>query len=161
MWEAVRAITLLLLKPRRFVDVAADHDVAREFETNQQLREAYPNRQLPPDRRQGFEKNARDRMGKIGKALSGAFAIVLLTLVAGLLAGVVLNRAAGPPSRILSMALQLVAAGIILGATLSLLGWEISSWGGETLPEKVNRWLYRFLYALGTFIFVLAMSWQG
>ena len=55
----------------------------------------------------------------------------------------------------------MVAAGILLGATLSILGWEIQSYKGRTLPERVNRWLYRSLYVLGTFLLVLALSWQG
>ncbi len=44
--------------------------------------------------------------------------------------------------------------------TLALLGWEIQSYKGVSLPENVNRWLFRLQYWFGTFLFVLSLPWS-
>jgi hypothetical protein len=50
--------------------------------------------------------------------------------------------------------LQLVGGGLALLATLAVLGWEIQSFKGDTLPEEVNKSLFRSAYWLGTFLIV-------
>jgi hypothetical protein len=54
--------------------------------------------------------------------------------------------------------LQIAGTGLLLWATLFVRGWEIQSWGGNTLGERVNRWLYRALSFVGTLILVFALS---
>lgn len=49
---------------------------------------------------------------------------------------------------------------VLLWATLAFQGWPIQSSSDATLTERVNRWLFRFLYALGTCLLVSAAVWQ-
>jgi hypothetical protein len=71
----------------------------------------------------------------------------------------VLSRYVGKSSSIWTTILQLTSATLILTATLAVLAWEIQSYVGQTLPEKVNRWLYRTLYVVGTYLFIVSLAW--
>ena len=156
----ITLIFLILAFPAKFVRLAVKHDVALELETNQQLLSTYPNRKLPPDRLSDFEKNAWNRTKKIRSAIFGSVWSTGVAVILGLLTGYLIDRVAGKPSVAVLSSLQIVAAGIILVATLAFLGWEIQSFKGQTLPEKVNRWLFRTLYWLGTFLFVVSLGWS-
>ena len=54
--------------------------------------------------------------------------------------------------------LQVAAAILLLWGTLFVGGWDIQSWGGVTLTERVNRWLFRFMYCIGTAAVVVSLS---
>lgn len=138
----VREILLLLLCPTRFVRQAMDHDA-----------------RLPPVLSLTGEALIRARVTRIRRSLAMAFSLVVASLGLGWVSGVALARAVGPARPAVVAFLQLVAAGIILGATLAVLGSEIRSYTGQTLPEKVNRWLYRVLYVVGTYLLVLSLTW--
>ena len=151
---------MLLFAPKAFVKRAVAHDVAKEFETNTQLQKTFPNRELPPERLAEHEKLATKRVRKIRSALLSAFIYTLSAIAAAVFSAMILSSWMGKPSTLAVYAIQIVAAGIILIATLAVLGWEIQSWKGNTLPEKVNRWLFRSQYWVGTYLFVLAVSWD-
>ena len=148
-----------LISPDAFVRRSVQHDIESEFETNKELIKAYPDRTLPPDRAKNVEANARDRTLKIRAALSIAAFSTLLAVLAGVIVGSTLHDIAGSPSRTTVAILQVFGAGVILTATLAVLGWEIQSYKGQSLPEKVNRWLFRSQYWLGTFLFVMSVAW--
>ena len=57
-------------------------------------------------------------------------------------------------------ALQVIAGAILLWATLSYLGWEIQTYKSETLGEKVNRWIFRGNYCVGTAVLVCSLLWS-
>lgn len=157
----IKAIFLMLVRPRMFVRLSIEHDVALEFESNRQLLVAYPDRKLPPDKLKNFEDNARDRTRKIRSAFFAAIWYTVSAITLGLLTGHLIGLLAGKPSPILLSSLQIIAAGIILIATLSLLGWKIQSYKGQSLPEKANRWLFRTQYWIGTYLFVMSFGWTG
>jgi hypothetical protein len=138
IWQAV----LLLFSPARFVREAADHDT-----------------RLPPAQNLTGEALTWDRVIRIRCSLATAFSSVVLSLTLGWVSGVFLIRTVGPASRTVIALLQLLAACIILGATLAVLDWETRSFTGQTLPEKVNRCLYRLLYVVGTYLLVLSLRW--
>jgi hypothetical protein len=54
--------------------------------------------------------------------------------------------------------LQIAGTGLLLWATLFVRGWEIQTYGGKTLTERVNQWIFRALSFIGTLILVLALS---
>ena len=54
--------------------------------------------------------------------------------------------------------LQIGGAMLFLWGTLFVRGWEIETWSGVSLTERVNRWLYRILYCTGTSIIVLSLA---
>ncbi|MFH1215103.1 MAG: hypothetical protein V1706_01235 [Pseudomonadota bacterium] len=154
-----KAVFLLLFQPAKFVALSVQHDIAAEFETNKQFLQQYPNRVLPPERLKNFEDNSWDRTKKIRVAFFTALWSTTLAIVVGILAGHFVSSWFGKPSSAVSSALQVGGAGVILIATLALLGWEIQSCKGQSLPEKANRWLFRIQYWFGTVLFVFSLSW--
>lgn len=54
--------------------------------------------------------------------------------------------------------LQIAGAGLLLWGTLFVRGWEIQSYSGIQLTERVNHWLYRALYCVGTAVIVYSLS---
>jgi hypothetical protein len=152
------AVWLLIAKPSRFIEQAIWHAIDHEFKSNSQLIAIYPSRELPPDELKSFETDAADRTWKIRSALVSAFWLTTSAVLLGLLAGFAFAVLFGKPSSWIVSILAVAGAAIILFATLALLGWEIQSCKGDTLPEMVNQWLFRFLYWCGTFLFVLSIS---
>ena len=55
--------------------------------------------------------------------------------------------------------LQIVGACFLLWGTLFVRGWEIETNCGVTFTERVNQWLYRFLYCVGTAVLVCSLVW--
>lgn len=157
----VKAVMFALFRPARFVELSVIHDTALSFETNQQLLAKYPNRQLPPEEIKEVEKVVWERTKKIRGALFAAFWSTAIAILVGVLAGYSAGCVFGEPPAVLLSALQILGAGIILIATLALLGWEIETWKGRSLPEQVNRWLFRVQYWFGTTLFVFSLAWSG
>lgn len=53
---------------------------------------------------------------------------------------------------------MLVGSGLILWGTLSyLINWKVQTWGGKTLPEKINKNLFRGSYIIGTVLIFLGI----
>lgn len=46
--------------------------------------------------------------------------------------------------------LQVMGTSLLLWGTLFVRGWEIQTYSGVSFTERVNQWLYRFLYCIGT-----------
>jgi len=138
-----------------------EHDLEREWETNAEWRSAYPDRRVPPEKTQNFRNLAASRTAKLRSAVFGSLVTTLAAVIAGFAAGALLHRLFGPAPSLLLGGLQLTGAGVLLGATLAEVGREIESWTQQTLAEKVNRWVFRTLYVLGTFVLVVSVGWTG
>lgn len=94
--------------------------------------------------------------------LRDAFRKSLFLVLGSIVVGVAFGRfsrliCVAPGGVILAM--QGVGAALLLWGTLFVRGWEIQTYAGVTLTERVNRWLYRFLYCVGTAVLVWAVSW--
>ncbi len=157
----IKAVFLLLFRPTEFVAFTVLYEVESEFETNTKFSEENPNRQLPPERLKRFEDNAWNRTKKIRAAFFTAVWSTTFAILVGVLAGCYANSRIVKPSGPILSALQVAGSGIILVATLALLGQEIQSWSGNSLPERTNRWLFKVQYWLGTALFVFSLSWTG
>jgi hypothetical protein len=48
---------------------------------------------------------------------------------------------------------------VLLWATIAVRGNEIETWGGVTLSERVNKWIFQGLYFVGTTFLVWSVSW--
>lgn len=155
----IYAVILALVCPREFVRRSVGHDIAFEFERNPDLLKTYPDRQFPEDRRKAYEELSWERTRKIRGALWMAWWSTAVAVAFGFASGAVLAAAFGNAGSSAIAVLQATGAGIILAATLALLGWEIQSYKGQTLPEKANRWIFRAQYWLGTFLFVVSLRW--
>jgi predicted MFS family arabinose efflux permease len=95
----------------------------------------------------------------VRRAFWQSLALVLMSALLGYLAGVALGSALGCAPGWAIKGLQIVGAGILLWATLFVRGWEIQSYRGVTLTERVNRWIYRSMYCKGTVVLVASLSW--
>lgn len=84
---------------------------------------------------------------------------MLSALACGILVGLFLRSIVGPV--LLGAAIAAIFGTVILlWTTLALQGWTVQSFSDTTLTERVNRWLFRFLYAVGTALLVSAAIWQ-
>lgn len=95
----------------------------------------------------------------VQRAFWNSLVLVGAALTVGAAVGALARRFWGPagPATIVSM--QIVAAGILLWATLFLRGWDIQSIGGVTLTERVNQWWFRTAYWTGTAMLAASMMW--
>ena len=104
----------------------------------------------------GFVQAARD----IRRAIATSVAMVLGTILVGWLSGMLLTKGFGPAPDATSTVCQFGGAGILLWATLSKQGWNIQTFNGNTLPERLDRYIYRGLYVFGTWLLVLSLAWS-
>ena len=114
--------------------------------------------------RAGFPKPApppTPRAIVLRNALWWSLVAVVSSVVAGTALGFLLKKALVQRPGSIPIVLQVVGAMLLLWGTLFVRGWDIQSYGGVMLTERVNRWLYRSLYCIGTALVVssLALSW--
>ncbi len=121
---------------------------SREEETDEGIRAAFP-RPVPSEKPRAF---------KIRRALWSSLLLVAASVIAGLVIGKALAYLLGHTTGKAPIVLQLTGAMLLLWGTLFVRGWDIQSYGGATLTERVNRWLYRGLYCIGTTAVVASLS---
>ncbi len=136
----IRAVLLLFFRAPAFVRICKEHD------------KALPSVTKPQDQQEEATHQLR-------RALGHGLILVLISGLAGAVGGYVLSHAIGKPIAAWLVGLQLMAGLILLWATLTYLGWEIQTWKGQTLAEKVNRWIFRGNYCLGTALLVTSLTW--
>jgi len=93
------------------------------------------------------------------QALFRSLFLVLLSGLVGLILSELTCRLFGPSKSWLA-ALQVLGAMILLWATLAVRGWDVLTFSGVTLTERVNQWIYRTLYCLGTALLVMTVGWS-
>lgn len=99
------------------------------------------------------------RLDKIRTALWESSLWCLGSVFAGVFVGGMAWLLLGPRS---NAAVFVIAVGtvIVLWATLAVRGWDIQSWDDVTLSERLNRWVFRSLYSLGTALMVAGSFWS-
>jgi hypothetical protein len=117
-----------------------------------------------------FQKTAAPALGldiasndNTAYVVRNAFWLSLLAVVVSCIAGAVAGATAadifGGAGSTLTSVLQGVAALLLLWGTLFVRGWEIQSYGGSTLIERVDLWVFRALYCVGTGLLVASLVW--
>ncbi len=96
---------------------------------------------------------------RVRDALLNSLLLVLAAAGAGFLLGYVLRTWWGPATAGIVAMLQVIGALTLLWATLAVRGWDILTFGGITYTERVNQWIYRFIYCVGTSILVWSLAW--
>ena len=94
---------------------------------------------------------------KVRRALLNSLLLVLLAGAVGWSLGVALTRLYGPACPSTILLLQMFGAMILLWATLAVRGWDIVTYASATLSERVNQWIYRFLYCCGSAVLVWSL----
>ncbi|MDC7824810.1 hypothetical protein PQS90_06600 [Pseudomonas sp. BLCC-B13] len=137
--RAVYLCLLLLFRPKKFKEI--------ESEENKLLNA------------EGTSNETTPRSSIVRRAFLYSALLVLLFCAIGFSLGLLLGNTLTCAKPWLISSLQIVGACVLLWRTLFVRGWEILSYGGVTLSERVNQWLYRFLYCIGTAVVVSSLSW--
>lgn len=135
--RAVRIICLLLFKPKRFLEIQAE-DTA--------VLTAMPR----AEKEQGALV--------VRRAFFSSLLLVLVSAGLGYSVGVALAMTIGCLAAAALVWLQIAGTSLLLWGTLFIRGWEIQTYGGVTLTERVNQWIYRGLYCAGTAILVASLA---
>jgi hypothetical protein len=138
-WRAVHLCFLAIFSPRRF-DKYEQPDLI-DLETRPNATERY-------------------RVTKVQRAFLHSLGLVLASGVVGLVLGTIACHYIGK-SDLGVATLQTVGAALVLWATLAVRGWDIETFAGVTLTERVNQWIYRSLSCLGTAILVMTVPWAS
>lgn len=97
----------------------------------------------------------------VRRAFLTSFLLVAASGTTGYLAGLLVSTTCTCATPKIVMWLQIVGACLLLWGTLFVRGWEIQTYSGHTLTERVNQWLYRALYCVGTAIVVFSLAWPA
>jgi hypothetical protein len=108
-----------------------------------------------------LKKQEISRIRIIRRAMFWSFIIVSISFIIGFFIALLLNILIGKVNHTVIVILQILGGLIILWATLFLRGWDIQTFVGTTLSERVNSWIYRFAYCLGTIILVISFFLQS
>ena len=95
----------------------------------------------------------------VTKAFWVSLIFIIISASFGALAGLLLKLCFNNPPASAICLLQIFGASMLLWGTLFIRGWEIQTYSGVTLTERVNQWLYRGLYCVGTSIIVCSLIW--
>jgi len=139
--RAVRLSLLLLFAPKRFIEIENQDLAARKNYT------------------EGSSKPASAEI--VRSAFFRSFVLVIVSAAVGFAGGKVVHaigRCATPETVAWS---QIAGAALLLWGTLFVRGWEIQTYSGVRLTERVNQWLYRFLYCIGTAVLVYSVSFPA
>lgn len=156
----IKALALFFFRPKRFVELAVEHDVAWILSTESDIRERYLRGEYKPktDEQRAY---AEQRSSGLRRSLFHSAFVVLGAAVVGLLAGIIARHLLGSLGGFASNLLQVLAVGIILWATLWQLTRELQSFGGKSLPERVHGWIFNSLYTVGTIVLFVVYAWQA
>jgi hypothetical protein len=146
------AIMLLVVAPSKLIAHSVDHAIRSQPGVLEAKREK--------ELRLSFEAQFQNSITRIRSALFGAFVVVASSIAAALVTGAVLTNLAIAKSQAWNAWLQFGGIGVLLCATLARVDPSaIQTYDGGTLPERVDLWLYRFLYVVGSYALALSVAW--
>jgi hypothetical protein len=142
---------LALFVPDSPIEELAEDDHQLKLSTNELLRKAgadEPAKQLPRSR-----EAVTARLGVIPRALLSCAAII-----GSALPGAIIFSSAAPALLVLHRRFfATVTLGSFASGTLARLGWAGPSGAGGTVVERLDSYVLRILYWLGTFAGTLAL----
>lgn len=130
---------LMYVWPRRFINAC----ISKSGHTNE-------------DQIENVKQNDTSRIKKIRKSHAIYFLLVTFLSILGFLVALTINTFC-PFELFFIRVFRLISIIVIAWAVLSKLTWEIQSWKGESLPEQVNSFSFKFFYSLGIFMAVIAI----
>jgi hypothetical protein len=136
-FKAIHLVALLLLKPITFLELQAE---------DAQLLNSV----------QGSSKPQSAEV--VRRALVGSFILVVGSAAVGYLGGIALGwglRCISPGGIVW---FQIIGTSLLLWGTLFVRGWDIQTYGGVSFTERVNQWIYRTLYCIGTATLVASLA---
>ena len=135
--QATRLCVVLLANPKKFDEIQEADQAARG----------------------SYNETASDKSSSelVRSAFFTSLALVLLSGAAGSVVAIGMNGLSFCATTMNAPTLQVISAGLLLWGTLFVRGWEIQTSSGVQLVERVNQWLYRSLYCIGTAVFVYSL----
>jgi len=121
--------------------------MAKEEEKDKEERKSFS--QPPPP--------SEERACVIRRAFWSSLFLMIASAAIGYIVGQIIDKLFGSMPKILITSLQIIGVMLLLWGTLFVRGWEIQSYGGVTLSERVNKWIYRALYCIGTAIIICSV----
>lgn len=133
----LKLIALLVFWPARFLELEAEDNATLNAITNP----THPERALV-----------------VRGALFASLGLVVASAAFGYASGIAAGYWFGcAPSGAIAW-FQIVGTSVLLWGTLFIRGWDVQSHGGVTLTERVNQWIYRALYCVGTATLVCSVA---
>jgi hypothetical protein len=137
----VRAIYLC------FLVIFLPAKLAKEEEKDEEDRKKLPQPVPPPEQRAFI----------IRRAFWTSLLLMIASAAIGYIGGQVINELLCSVPMIIITLFQITGALLLLWGTLFVRGWEIQSYGGVTLSERANKWIYRALYCIGTSVVICSL----
>lgn len=139
IFKIIYLCCLAIIIPRKFIEEEKKDEAIRE--------------KFPP------AKGEEHRVCVIRRAFWRSLGLIIASALFGGLIGLFLCYFCNQPSSFMIIILQVVGVCLLLWGTLFIRGWEIQSYSGVTLTERVNQWIYRIFYCLGTSIMICSLIW--
>ncbi len=96
----------------------------------------------------------------ICRAFWSSLGLILIFEFIGVICGILFYWKFNKPSSTSIIVFQTIGASLLLWGTLFVRGWQIQTFCGVTLSERVNLWIYRSLYCIGTSILISSIVWS-
>jgi hypothetical protein len=145
------AIVLLFINPSRLVAYSVNDAIRSQLDTLTAEREE--------ELRKLFQTQFNDSVALIRTSLFTAFFLVGVAIISAITTAAILNCLAVAKSEKWNLIPQFGGIGILLWATLGRVESAIQTWDGSTIPERVDLWLYRSLYIIGSYTLALSVAW--
>lgn len=133
---ALKLVVLLLFRPARFLEFQARDTVVLSAATKPAPIEAAL---------------------VVRRAFFASLVLVIASAAAGFAIGALSGRLGCTRPGTVAW-LQIAGTSLLLWGTLFIRGWEIQTYGGINLTERVNQWIYRSLYCVGTAVLVSSLA---
>jgi hypothetical protein len=130
-----------ILKPEKFIE---------EQEKDEEKRKNFP-QPVPP---------REHKIWIVRRAFWSSLFLVIFSVIFGCILGFISNRLFGCVQKKVVNIMQIIGALLLLWATLFVRGWSIQTYGGVTLAERLNKWIFRSLYSIATVIIVWSLVLQ-
>ena len=138
-WRAMWLILMAVIAPKKFI---------KEQEKDNEERKNFP---TPPP-------PSEHNVMCVRRAFWSSLLLVIASALFGYGVGFIVNYFFGCFEKIIINIFQIIGASLLLWATLFVRGWDIQTHGGVTLAERVNRWIFRALYCIGTALIVSSFA---
>lgn len=138
-WRAIYLILIAIVAPNRFIKEQKEDDEKRKNFS-----------QPPPPEEHNIML--------VRRAFWTSLLLVITSALSGYSLGCIIDYFFGCVEKIIVNILQVIGVLLLLWATLFIRGWDIQTYGGVTLTERVNRWIFRALYCIGTAIIISSFA---
>lgn len=150
---------LLFFRLDRLAERAVQDAFESEVRDNSQFASVYGATGLPPEEELRWLGLQRRRTDLLRRSIAGSALLVVMAVATSFLVAVAMKSLGYRFTIQTARVMQAVSLGIFVWATLAQLGWEIQSYSGKSLPERLNRLWFRVLYTIGAFVGGLTV-WQ-